>query len=187
MRRAIQVVFASSTAYLSWIAMMAVHEFGHGLHAWLSGGAVAKVTLPLFGFSRTDLADNPSPLLVAWGGPVWGIVLPLVVLVVAKALDARYWYVIRFFAGFCLIANGAYLGVGSFIRAGDAGDLMRYGSPQWLLIAFGIITTTLGLYLWHGLGEHFGIGIARGKVDHATAGGVLMVLVVVLILLAVLR
>lgn len=187
MNRTVQVIFIASTVCLSWLAMMAVHELGHVLHAWLSGGVVTEVTVPLFGFSRTDLADNPSPLFVAWGGPVWGTLIPLAALALAKALRARFWFVVQFFAGFCLIANGAYLGAGSFIRAGDAGDLIRYGSPHWLLVVFGVVSAPLGLYLWNGLGKHFGLGIACGKVDYATAGGVLIILVVALALLVLVR
>ncbi len=187
MRRVIQLVFAPSTVYLSWLSMMAMHELGHVLHAWLSDGVVTEVTIPLFGFSRTDLADNPSPLFVAWGGPVWGSLLPPAALGGARVFKARFRYVVRFFVGFCLIANGAYIGAGSFIRAGDAGDLMRYGSPQWVLIAFGIVTVPAGLYLWNGLGKHFGIGIAQGKVDHATASGVLAALLAVVVLLVLVR
>ena len=85
---------------------------------------------------------------------MWGCVIPLAVLrfLLWRKMHraARFS---QFFAGFCLIANGAYLGVGSFIRAGDAGDLFRYGTPQWLLIAFGVVTMSGGLYLWHRLGS----------------------------------
>ena len=38
-------------------------------------------------------------------------------------------YLWRFFTGFCMIANGLYIAVGSFDRVGDAGDLLRHGAP----------------------------------------------------------
>ena len=60
---------------------------------------------------------------------------------------------VQFFAGSCLVANGAYIGAGSFRRIGDAGDLLRQGSPIWSLWLFGIITIPLGLYLWNGLAQ----------------------------------
>jgi hypothetical protein len=59
----------------------------------------------------------------------------------------------RFFAGFCLIANGAYIGLGSFGRIGDCGEMLRTGTPLWVMIAFGLLTIPHGLYLWHGLGS----------------------------------
>jgi hypothetical protein len=66
-------------------------------------------------------------------------------------------FLFRFFAGFCLLANGLYLGVGSFNAIGDAGDILRHGSPQWTLWLFGLATAPAGLMLWNSLGPSFGI------------------------------
>jgi hypothetical protein len=64
---------------------------------------------------------------------------------------------LRFFAGFCLIANGAYLGVGVTRPVGDAADLLRLGTPRWALGLYGAIAISLGLWIWHGLGPRFGV------------------------------
>ena len=74
-------------------------------------------------------------------------------------------FVSRFFAGFCLIANGAYIAFGSFDRIGDCGEMLRYGSRTWQLWLFGAITIPTGFWLWHRQGIHFGFGSANGKVD----------------------
>ena len=58
----------------------------------------------------------------------------------------------QLFAGFCLVANGAYIGVGWSLEAGDAADLLRMGTPVWLMIAFGLTASAGGLWLWHTLG-----------------------------------
>ena len=139
--------------YPCWLAMMAVHELGHVLHAWLSGGQVAAVHVPLVGFSITSFASNPHPHFVTWGGPVWGSVLPLALwgLVEAVGWKGRRW--VQLFAGFCLVANGAYLGVGWTMRAGDAADLVRRGTPVWVLATVGFLLCSAGLYLWHALGS----------------------------------
>ncbi len=142
----------------SWLALMAVHEGGHVLHAWLSGGRVARVEIPLLGFSRTDLAENPHPLFVAWGGALWGCLLPSALLGLVVATGRRWRQIALFFAGLCLIANGAYLAIGQFSGAGDAGDLVRLGTPRWVLVMFGVITAPAGLYCWHRLGPRMGIG-----------------------------
>lgn len=44
--------------------MQAIHECGHVLGAWLTGGQVARVVLNPLTLSRTDLAENPRPLVV---------------------------------------------------------------------------------------------------------------------------
>jgi hypothetical protein len=58
---------------------------------------------------------------------------------------------------------------GSPGRIGDAGDLLRYGAPIVLLWLFGVITIPVGLWMWNGLGAHFGLGEDRGKVDSTVA------------------
>ena len=60
---------------------------------------------------------------------------------------------LRFFAGFCLLANGVYIGVGWLWRAGDTGDMIRLGTPPWVMIAFGIVAVAVGLASWHTLGR----------------------------------
>jgi hypothetical protein len=74
-------------------------------------------------------------------------------------------FVLRFFAGFCLIANGAYIAAGSFERVGDCGEMLRHGSPMWQLWLFGAITIPAGFWLWHRQGTGFGFGSANGEVD----------------------
>jgi hypothetical protein len=164
-----RLLIYAALIYLSWLAMQATHESGHILAAWLTGGRVERVILQPLAISRTDVSPNPSPLVVAWAGPIVGAALPLLLAIICRwrfrpprvsggAADAAQVplrrvvdprLLVDFFAGFCLIANGAYIGVGSFDRIGDAGDLLRHGSPQWLLIAFGLVSSVTGLFVWH--------------------------------------
>ena len=92
----------------------------------------------------------------------------------------------RWFAGFCLVANGAYLLGGVFLRGGgdDAGVILQSGGARWQLAAFGLAAIAAGLYLWHGLGPYFGLGEARGKVDRRAAIGVAIGLACIIIILA---
>jgi len=164
--------------------MMVLHECGHVLHGGLSGAHLAHVDLPPWGFSRTDFATNPHPLFVAWGGGIWGCLLPLALLALVRATAWRFTYLAAWFAGFCLIANGAYLAAGSFFRGGadDAGAILQAGGAQWQLLLFGIPVAAAGLYLWNGLGPQFGIGPSGGKVDRTAAIGMAVALLVVVLL-----
>jgi hypothetical protein len=132
--------------------MMAVHESGHVLHTWLSGGHVRRIVLPLVGFSRTDVDPDPSPSFVTWGGPIWGCVWPVVGWMIISTTRRPAWPTLRFFVGFCLIANGAYLGAGWAAHSGDARDLVMMGTPRFVLILFGVVTVPAGLWIWHRLG-----------------------------------
>jgi Peptidase M50B-like len=169
MKRQHQLELIAATLAFSWLAMQAVHEFGHVLAGVTSGGKVAQVVLHPTTISFTGLTVNPHPLFVAWMGPPIGAVLPVLALLVARWRRWRGWYVFQFFAGFTLIANGAYIAFGSLWSIGDAGDLLRYHSPVWLLWLFGLITIPIGLWLWNDLGPHFGLGEHANPVDQAVA------------------
>jgi hypothetical protein len=162
--------------------MQAVHELGHVVGAWLTGGRVSRVVLFPLTVSRTDVTYNPSPLIVVWAGPIVGILMPL--LAWRMAIKARLpdVFVVRFFAGFCLLANGLYISIGSFGGIGDCGEMLRHGSSPWQLWLFGIITVPFGLWLWHRQGEHFGLGKAQGRVSRAAAYGSLAAFAALLIL-----
>jgi hypothetical protein len=181
-RRVHQAVLIGSTILGSWLGMQAVHESGHVLGAWLTGGRVARVVLHPLTISRTDLAHNPSPLVVVWAGPAVGIAVPLLIWAVAAAARLPGAFVLRFFAGFCLLANGLYIGVGSFDRVGDCGEMLRHGSEPWQLWLFGAATAPAGLWLWHRQGPHFGLGNGGGHVSVGVAyttlavGGALLAL-----------
>lgn len=136
-------------AIASWYGMQAAHELGHVLGAVATGGVVQRVEFPLIGFSRTVVDPSPMPLVEVWAGPIIGVALPLALMALVRGSARAIRACVLFFAGFCLIANGAYLGVGAFTGAGDAGDLLMLGAPRWTLVAFGVLGVPLGLFLWH--------------------------------------
>jgi hypothetical protein len=139
-----------------WLAMMAVHESGHLLVAGMTGATIERVVLHPLAISRTDLGENPNPLLVSWAGALVGSVAPLMAWILIHWCAVKWSPMVRFFAGFCLVANGVYLGFGVWTGDGDAGDLLRAGAASWQLICFGFFATAVGLWLWHGLGSAFG-------------------------------
>jgi hypothetical protein len=165
-----QILLIVSIVPLCWLMMMLVHEFGHVLGAWASGGTVERVIWHPLVFSRTDVSPNPSPLAVVWAGPLLGGLLPFAVW---AALSRFQWsFVLRFFAGFCLIANGGYIGGGSFEGLGDCGPMLAHGSPVSILWIFGATYAVSGLYLWHGLGPKFGLGNDPEQVNRNLAATV---------------
>jgi hypothetical protein len=185
MNRLHQLLLIGTFLPLCWFGMMAVHELGHVLGALVTGGRIEKVVLHPLTISRTDVSPNPAPLLVVWAGPTVGVLLPLALLGIARAGKCGWGYLAQFFAGFCLIANGGYVGGGSFGGRGNASDpgvMLTHGSPTWSLGLFAAAAFPLGLWLWNGLGPHFGLGAANGKVDRhlAYASCVLLLLVVFL-------
>ncbi|GMV26224.1 MAG: hypothetical protein AMXMBFR58_22550 [Phycisphaerae bacterium] len=136
---------------------MIVHESGHVLAAGLSGGQVSRVVLDPLAFSQTELLENPRPLFVAWAGPVWGSIVPLGAWLAFRAAGLRLTFLVRAFAGFCFLANGAYLASAAIMPVGDTEDLLRLGAPLWAVSTPGVVGFVGGLLLLNGLGPDFGL------------------------------
>lgn len=156
-----RAILITSMLGLWWLGMQAVHESGHVVAAWSTGGVVAKVVLHPLTFSRTDLAVNPLPLLVSWAGPIGGEAIPAIIFAMAWLLCRRCVWIARTFLGFCLVANGSYLAAGALCAAGDPADMIALGTPPWLAVAIGMALTSAGLFFWNGQGRHF--GFSRGS------------------------
>ena len=169
MKRMNQVILVGSFVPFCWLAFMAFHELGHVIAGFSTGGSVTKVVVHPFSISRTDVSPNPCPLVTVWAGPIIGVLIPIFLWGAFWKFRIQVDYLARFFAGFCLIANGAYISIGSFEKIGDAGDMMKHGSPTWLLWLFGIITVPVGFLFWHRLGPKFGLGESNGDVDEWAA------------------
>jgi hypothetical protein len=169
MKRLNQVLLIGTFLPLAWLCMMIVHEFGHVIAAWLTGGTVAKVILHPLVLSRTDLSYNPRPLLVSWAGPFLGSVIPLGIWLLGKGLRLDSLFLLRWFCGFCFVANGVYIGAGAFTEIGDADDMLVYGSAKWQLVLFGLIFTPAGFAIWNRLGKDFGLGESNGSVSKRAA------------------
>ena len=169
MKRMNQAILIGSFIPFCWLAFMATHELGHIVAGFLTGGSVNKVVIHPFAISRTDVSPNPNPLAVVWAGPIIGTLLPLLIWQTFLRLKLPADSLPRFFAGFCLIANGAYISIGAFDHVGDAGDMIKNGSPMWLLWIFGAFTIPTGFLLWHRLGPSFGLGESNGQVSESAA------------------
>jgi len=153
MSRIYRLLFGICWLIGSWLAMMAIHESGHVLGGLLTGGKIACVVLHPLAISRTDLAVNPHPAVVVWAGPLIGALLPLSLWFGACLLKWSQTGLVQFFAGFCLIANGAYIAGGALEGIGDCGVMRQTGSPLWLMWGFGLVTVPVGFWLWHRLGS----------------------------------
>jgi hypothetical protein len=144
-------ILAALLLVASWYGMLAVHELGHILHALATGATGIRLVFPLLGFSRTDVGTNPHPLVVASGGVLWGALLPFLLWLGVKLCRWRYAPLLRFFAGFCMLANGGYLLSAAFEAVGDVEDMIQNGGSRWLLAGCGMAGIAAGVLAWHRL------------------------------------
>lgn len=181
-----RVVLIAALLSISWLGMMLLHEVGHVMGALITGGTVQRVVWHPLVMSRTDVNPNPMPLGVVWAGPLTGTALPVMLAGLARIARSRITYLVEFFAGFCLITNGAYIGSGVFLQFGDTHVMHVLGTPRWVMAAFGLLTIPPGLWWWHRVSPRLGFGNSPTRIpaEHVwgTAVAALLLLLVGLIL-----
>jgi hypothetical protein len=119
-----------------------LHEFGHALGYWLSGGTVTRIVMeaPLPAGHVGGHGPKELAHFWVWGGVVFGSIVTVAPLAIARR--RRVPPLLRFAAlmtaAFCLGHNGMYLFIGSVIPFSDASDMINLGAPRWLLFVLGI-------------------------------------------------
>jgi hypothetical protein len=150
------VLLFVGVALFAWPGMMLLHEVGYVSAASATGGRVTRIVWHPLAFSRTDVSPNPRPMVVVWAGPIAGCVLTILLERLVAFISPGILYIARLFAGFCLIANGAYISLGGFERVWDSGDMLKLGTPWWVMITFGVLACGVGLWQWHLASFHVG-------------------------------
>lgn len=117
---------------------MLLHEVGHAIAFWCTGGSVMRISVHPFSWSYTYGASSLHPQLVTWAGALFGIVCGLSLLFSVR-LSKSPWLTPVVVTALCaLLVNGLYLGVDAVMRGGgDGTSLARMGTPVWLLMFFG--------------------------------------------------
>lgn len=136
-----------------WLGMQIFHELGHVVGAWITGGTIERVILHPLTISRTDVSPNRNPLIVVWLGPTLGCLLPLTIWLLFPKRLVAVRNCLKFFAGFCLVGNGAYLLFGLPGRVGDCGTMLNCGTNPTVMISYGFVSITAGFWLWHQFGS----------------------------------
>jgi hypothetical protein len=164
-RRFRQILLVTSILWLSWLIMMLVHEFGHVLGGLATGGKVRRVVWHPAVISRTDVWPNPHPLIEVCAGPILGSVIPLAIAIAASRLRQRVAYLIWVVAGFCLIANGAYMAIGAIHPIGDAEELVAHGMQRWPMATFGLLAVAGGFWIWERVSPRLGFGVVPAEIS----------------------
>ena len=124
----------------SWCVMTFLHESGHILCDWASGGTLQQADVAPWHLPHSSFDPDPQPLVTLWGGPILGALVPLTVALLAR----RDW--MWFIAYFCVLANGSYLAVAWFTgeRHLDTPKLLHHGAHPATIAAYCALTIGAG-------------------------------------------
>lgn len=157
-------------------AATAIHELGHALALWTTGGSVTRITLHPFSWSYTYYGSPPTcPLLTAWAGVLFSSSLGLLLLIVIRPRRGA-WTVPLALMGLCtLMVNGLYLIMDSvFLAGGDATTIIAHGTPRAVVLVIGVGLAALGLVVGYLLLPRLGLTATDGVVSRVAVleGGV---------------
>ena len=128
----------------TWLSSMFLHEMGHIISGWLSGGEFRYIDVYPFHFSTTILQPNPHPALVTWSGLLLGWTLPLLTIPLWKIEWAAIGATLQSWSAYCWLAFGAYLALAAGESLSDTGQLLTEGWPLAVLIAVGLTVAIFG-------------------------------------------
>ncbi|MEJ5258649.1 MAG: M50 family metallopeptidase [Anaerohalosphaeraceae bacterium] len=145
-----------------------LHEIGHALGAWSTGGTVHGVVIHPFSWSYAIIV-SPRNDITTWAGSVLGSLFGiLITLSVFKWRSGRLLIPLLVGPVACL-CNGSYLVLGSvFHLAGDGSILAARYAPAGAVAAVGLLMLCAGMLLAVLIIPELGFGAADGIV-HRTA------------------
>lgn len=119
-----------------------LHELGHALPVWFTGGTIDAIIVHPLSWSYTQYGTTPVyPVLSTWSGSLFAFVTSTVLFLLAW----RWWRPVL--APLLLLGvlggvdNGIYL-LGSL---GDPAQLIELGQPAWLVRGVGLLLLLAGL------------------------------------------
>jgi len=132
------LVLLGSFAF-AYNVVVVLHEIGHVVAAWASGGKPHSLRLHPFSTSSVEVVPDPRPLVTHAAGVV---APPLVGLALLRALRAIRTTPLRLpllvIPSVACASSGLYLLVGITLEVGDAAVLSQGGIPRAVLIATGL-------------------------------------------------
>ncbi|HBC89185.1 MAG TPA: hypothetical protein DCZ94_19775 [Lentisphaeria bacterium] len=134
-----------SVIAIGWFPLQLLHEAGHIISCKFNGGTVHKIAFHFNVFTETIREGSAHPVIDIWMGPIVGIILPLLLLLIPAKKDIKEILVL--FCAVCLIGNGLYIGLGWLCDGGDGWELIRYKVNLFWLILFGLPATVAGLIM----------------------------------------
>jgi hypothetical protein len=128
----------------------ALHELGHAIVMWASGGVVDRIVLHPFTWSYTYYGSMPKyPILTSSAGIVFESVVALLLVGLAWRSRQQSWSLTFIMIGtVATVKAGLYALIdGIVFGGGDATSLIQLGMPATVIVGAGILLIGVGLLL----------------------------------------
>lgn len=138
--KSILLLFGSTAIGYNVAAVL--HELGHAIAMWVTGGQVERITLNPFSWSYTYYASTPThPIFTSLAGVILGTVFAVLLLVMAGLLRNQYLLLLLVITNVVAGAqNGLYTLVDSLVLGGgDATNLIELGVSKFVMIGIGTL------------------------------------------------
>jgi hypothetical protein len=123
-----------------------IHESGHALSTWASGGTNIHISLHPFDRPFVTAGTFQPSLLIASSGIVLETLLPLLLLLIIGPISSPYWMPLTMTLIMALLKDGVYLVFDTISQSrGDPTALARLGISKFLMIITGICMTCSGI------------------------------------------
>ncbi len=142
-------LFIFGSFSFGWILGIVLHELGHAVAMWLTGGIVDRITITPFSWSYTYYGSTPKyPQFTTWSGTLLGSLFGAIILLISSKKATPYVVPFLFMGVSPMLNGGGYYVIDPFIsKRGDPTSLVRSGVPMYIVLGVGILLLALGAYL----------------------------------------
>ena len=142
-------IFIFGSFSFGWVFGIVLHELGHAIAMWVTGGIVDRITIAPFSWSYTYYESTPKyPQLTTWSGVLIGAAIGLIVLLGIRKNTTPYLIPFIFLGFSPLLNGGGYYIVDTFIsNQGDAFSLLQSGVPKYVVLGVGLLLLAMGVYV----------------------------------------
>jgi len=147
---------------IGYNAAHAIHELGHAIAVWFSGGSITGLALHPFSLSKIHYSITETVTIVLAGALFASLVGLLMLALIWRQRSA--WAVPIVVTVLCtFIVNAVYFGVdGMLLVGGDATVLIKRGVSQPVVVGVGILLLVVGTVIAMLLLPRLGIGQQNG-------------------------
>lgn len=126
-----------------------LHELGHAIAYWITGGTVRRIIIHPFSWSYCipgSVSEYPS--FTTWGGVVFGTIMGLMLVALVWRWRGPYVMLVFMIGVVACLHGGFYLIFSCLAKSqGDATKLISYGTSPILILAVGLFMMGIGLIL----------------------------------------